>query len=151
VHTYRFSVPSCSHCPELSVWPCTAGCNRAIMCIHNNVNTHYLLFASSGIPCSSRAGGVGSIPANAKAQNVPSFHDLKWKLVHFTLSSFIVQLKILDISDDILLHVHASLRWTISKMCPKAYYVALNRSIKLRIWITCALRTWTFPVFWVVF
>ena len=33
--------------------------------------------AKAGIPCSSGAGGVGSIPANSEAQNVQSF--CRWR------------------------------------------------------------------------
>ena len=32
------------------------------------------------IPCSSGAGGVGSIPANSYAQNVPSFRSWRFEM-----------------------------------------------------------------------
>ena len=48
-----------------------------------------------GIPCSSRAGGVGSIPANADAQNVPSFR--RWRF-EMKLSPFFYWYTILDLS-----------------------------------------------------
>ncbi len=36
--------------------------------------------AKAGMPCSSGAGGVGSIPANSDAQNVPSFRPWRFEM-----------------------------------------------------------------------
>ena len=36
--------------------------------------------AKAGIPCSSRAGGVGSIPSNSDAQNAPSFRCWRFEM-----------------------------------------------------------------------
>jgi hypothetical protein len=38
------------------------------------------LVGEGRIPCSSGAGGVGSIPANSDAQNVPSFRRWRFEM-----------------------------------------------------------------------
>ena len=48
----------------------------------------HILGRKARIPCSSRAGGVGSIPANPDAQNVPSFR--RWRF-EMKLSPFLLQ------------------------------------------------------------